>query len=133
MSLFSDAARSADLRDRDRIERAAAAKGVDKGALRLQRNSQFHDRLVRASLDVKPRQPVTDVLMALTVACPEVLLQQSYRLGWGPAREQPDAGEGPPALLSLYQSELGGGDFNFTGSGAIEADIAPRGPIRELL
>jgi hypothetical protein len=133
MTLFSEAARSADLRDRERIERAKAGKGADPGSLRLQRNAQFHDRLVRASLDVKPKQPVTDVLMALTVACPEVLIQQSYRLGWGPAREQPAAGDGPPALLEHYQNELNASDFSFAGSGAIESDVAPKGPIREIL
>jgi hypothetical protein len=133
MTFFSQAARSADLRDRERIERAKEGKGVDRGALRLQKNAQFHDRLVRASLDVKPRQAVTDVLMALTVACPEVLLQQSYRLGWGPAREQPEAGNGPPTLLARYQRELDANDFSFANSGAIESDIAPKGLIREVL
>jgi hypothetical protein len=133
MTLFSEAAKSADNRHRQSIHRAHAAKGANQLAIRIQSIAQFHDRLVRASLDVKPRQPVTDILMSLTVACPEVLLKQAYRLGWGEAREQPKAGEGPPDLLELYNRELGGDAFSFVGSGAIESDIAPKGQIREVL
>lgn len=132
MKFFSEAARSADVRHRESLARAGNARDADQVAIRLQRNAQFHDRVVRASLDVKPREPITDILMALTVACPEALLQQCYRLGWGEARKQPDADDGPSELWKIYQRELSD-KFTFTNSGGIESDIAPKGPIREVL
>jgi hypothetical protein len=130
-TLFSLAAQVADVRDRERIERAEEGKGANRGSLRPQRNVQFHDRLVRASLDLKSRQSITEVLKALVVACPDVLLDQAYQLAWGSGR----AGRGvpPPPLLERYKQELKAGDFKFDGSGTIESDIGRAGPIREVL
>jgi hypothetical protein len=131
--LFAEAARSADLRDRERIKKAENSRDVDRALLRLQRNEQFHDRVVRACLGVKPSEPITATLKALTVAAPEILLQKCYLLGWGPARKQGEAVDGPPGLLEDYQTGLAATDFSFAGSGTIEVDITPDGPISEVL
>ena len=126
-SIFSLAAQAADVRYRESIDRASHGKKSDIG-VRLRGNVQVCDRLVRKALDLKPAQPITRMLAALTVACPEPLLAECLDQAWSGDRRDP-----PHPLVAAYLRDQEPDEFRFDQSSAIEHSVAPYGLIQEVL